>query len=391
MSGPVAIIHSIPISYQHLLFSELAGTGLEFEVLFTAAASVHRPERIRLDEATYRFRVGYEGYYEEAPPLHSFLFVLKSLESLRPSVVIIPGWSDAAAWAAWLWALTRRRPRILWMESTAEDHQRTMWKELFKRIYVKPFHLAHVYGTKSKEYMCELGFSAERVLTGRVLVNNGLFAPGECARSRATRRILYVGRLAAEKNLETLLRAFRIALSRQTPARLSLVLVGSGPEESRLRALAAALGIQDHVEFRGAITQDGLPPIYQSADVLVLPSVSEPWGLVVNEAMLCGLPAIVSDRCGCAPDLITPGTGWTFPPLDAEGLARRLIEVAGMPEQKLSEMGRAARMRALAYSPAKCARSVVSCVEHARRRGRAHAVSQDSQRDAHSAYHSNAR
>ncbi len=367
MSETVAVVHNIPISYQHLLFSELARMGLPVEVLFTAARSVHRPENVPLAEAAYRFRIGFGGDYENAPHLRSFLFVFRALEEIQPVAVIIGGWSDAAACGAWMWALARRKPRILWTESTAGDRRRLGLKERVKRLYVKPFDIAHVYGSRSREYMRGLGFPDDRIVTGRILVNDALFAPvnRDELRIRRGRVVLYVGRLSAEKNIETLLRAMQRALSHGARGRLSLRLVGSGPEEDRLRTLSAELGLLDVVEFEGFVPQARLPAVYHSADVLVLPSLSETWGLVVNEAMLCGLPAIVSDRCGCAPDLVTPSTGWTFPAPDVEALAGCLIGAAELPEQALSDMRSAARRRALAYSPAACATSVIACVQRA--------------------------
>ena len=90
--------------------------------------------------------------------------------------------------------------------------------------------------------------------------------------------------------------------------------------------------------------------------------MSEPWGLTVNEGMLCGLPAIVSQRCGCARDLINPGTGWSFHPRDSAGFARILEEVAAMPLNDLRVMGKNAAALARNYSPENCARIVMECL-----------------------------
>jgi glycosyltransferase involved in cell wall biosynthesis len=108
------------------------------------------------------------------------------------------------------------------------------------------------------------------------------------------------------------------------------VFVGSGELEPALRADAEALGARAH--FAGFKNQSELPRYYAAADVLVLPSDGgETWGLVVNEAMACGLPAIVSDAVGCAPDLIEEGrTGFTFPVGDCAQLALRLESLAEM-------------------------------------------------------------
>lgn len=360
----VAIVHCIPIGYQHALFTELARQGLRFTVLYTAGASRQRLEVPDLSKAAYQYRIGFKGSYENASGWRSFVFVLKSLNQIRPAAVIIGGWSDAASWAAWLWGGMRRRPRILWMESTECDHPRAASKERIKTIFLHRCHMAHVYGTKSKEYLVKLGMPESRIETGRALVDADLFSPPKARRSHSgpERVVLYVGRFSTEKNLPTLLRAMQICLSQRCKSRLILALVGYGPQEDELRALSVQLGIADAVQFWGPATQDKLAALYRTADVLVLPSLSEPWGLVVNEAMLCGLPVLVSSRCGCAADLVRPETGWTFSPADVDSLASLLVEVSDLPEALLLEMGRAARQRALAYTPSEIASSIISYV-----------------------------
>src|ERR1035441_6578083 len=108
-------------------------------------------------------------------------------------------------------------------------------------------------------------------------------------------------------NLEFGLEALQ-RLSIEARQELLLRIVGYGPLEGSLRLKAESLGLNDIVQFAGPRKHSQLPEVYHSADVLLLPSTSEPWGLTVNESMLCGLPAIVSQRCGCARDLVNPGT-----------------------------------------------------------------------------------
>jgi len=129
---------------------------------------------------------------------------------------------------------------------------------------------------------------------------------------------------------------------------IHLLFVGSGELDAELRAncnvvfdqensiLTSDLssltsGTRPRASFAGFLNQTEVSDAYVAADVLVLPSESETWGLVVNEAMASGLPAVISDAVGCAPDLIVHGdTGFTFPACDARALATRLVEIAGM-------------------------------------------------------------
>jgi glycosyltransferase involved in cell wall biosynthesis len=111
----------------------------------------------------------------------------------------------------------------------------------------------------------------------------------------------------------------------------------------------------------GFVNQSELPAVYGSADLLVLPSDGqETWGLVVNEAMACGIPAVVSDAVGCGPDLIEPGrTGATFPLGDVAALASAIDNVLAFDAEP-SRRHLAAKMAA--YSPARAATAIVDAM-----------------------------
>lgn len=140
--------------------------------------------------------------------------------------------------------------------------------------------------------------------------------------------VLYVGRLSAEKDVMVLIKAF--SRLRATCPEAHLLLAGGGPEEQPLRLLASELG--GDVRFLGFTERDKLSELFEACDVLVLPSKSEPWGLVVNEAMLFEKPVIVSDHIGAAPCLVKEGVnGYVFPVGGADLLAQRLEHLARNP------------------------------------------------------------
>jgi glycosyltransferase involved in cell wall biosynthesis len=359
----VAIIHNIPVSYKHLLFSELVRIGLDFEVLFLASGSADRIEVPDLLSAPYRSRVGFQGGYEALPSWHTVSYVWRSLSEIQPSAVVISGWSDVGVWTAKLWCIFHRRPHILWAESNHFDHRRVFWKELIKATFVRGFDAAQVYGTTSGEYLVELGFNSRMIWSNRAVADVELFRHVEQVglRNDSRKVILFVGRLAPEKNLEFVLEAVQ-RLSLEARHELLLRIVGYGPLEASLRLKAEGLGLSDVVEFAGPRKHNQLPEVYRSADAFLLPSTSETWGLTVNEGMLCGLPAIVSQRCGCARDLISPGTGWSFDPRDSAGLVRILETVAAMSFDDLRAMGKTAAALARNFSPVNCAKIVMECV-----------------------------
>jgi glycosyltransferase involved in cell wall biosynthesis len=142
-------------------------------------------------------------------------------------------------------------------------------------------------------------------------------------RSKNSPTLLYVGRLSPEKNLLLLLEAFQ-KLSQELPNCI-LKLVGEGPERKDLESAVARLGLAKRVVFVGGLTGSLLFGEYTHATCLVLPSSSEPWGLVVNEALSFGCPVVVSDRCGCVPELVLEGTtGFKFRTFDATDLEEKM-------------------------------------------------------------------
>lgn len=153
----------------------------------------------------------------------------------------------------------------------------------------------------------------------------------------------------------------RAGVRASQPVTFFTVFVGSGELENELRALAARENLRVH--FAGFKNQTELPACYAAADVLVLPSESETWGLAVNEAMACGLPAIVSDAVGCAPDLIEEGrTGFTYPVGDTEQLAARLQAIAEL-KQRGHDFATELAEKMRAYSVAAAVEGTVEAVE----------------------------
>jgi glycosyltransferase involved in cell wall biosynthesis len=142
---------------------------------------------------------------------------------------------------------------------------------------------------------------------------------------------LFCGKLQEKKHPEDILKALEILKNRQQLAPIHLLIVGSGDLEKQLRSRASRLDLP--VSFAGFLNQRELSSAYAASDALVLPSdAGETWGLVVNEAMACGLPAVVSDQVGCAEDLVQPGlTGVVYPCHNLDKLAEAMLSIASNP------------------------------------------------------------
>lgn len=286
----------------------------------------------------------------------------RTLAQLDPDVVAGCGYNLPVMVAAGAWARIHRRGSVLMTESTAVDKRRRRWKEAAKRTLVRRgWHTSLVGGTASREYMLSLGFDDESLFEPYDVVDNAHFArAARQARTAATDwrrrlgladgpRFLFVGRLAPEKNVTRLLGAYaRYRREASRPWRLAIV--GDGPNAGELRSLAESLGLTD-LEWLGFRQLDELPACYALSSCLVLPSIREQWGLVINEAMACGLPVIASTRCGAARDLVTDRNGLLFDPGDGSALTRCLHELASADEEAIGRMAEQSRRLIADRSP----------------------------------------
>jgi glycosyltransferase involved in cell wall biosynthesis len=299
----------------------------------------------------------------------------------RFDALLVPGWNKKSfiqgIRAAW-----RNKVPVL----ARGDSQLTTERSLLKRaIKFLPYRWflpridAHLYvGKRNREYLLHYGVQERQLFFSPHFVDNEFFRARaeklkpERAEIRENWGIapdafvpLFVGKFIPRKRPLDLVKAAQLLLSSssklQAPssllAKLHLLFVGSGELGTELRAncnvvfdanqsvvrspvvsgpVPVVSGRSPIASFTGFLNQTEIPKAYVAADVLVLPSCHETWGLVVNEAMACGIPAIVSDVTGCAPDLIDVDvTGWTFPMSDVTGLAQRIAHFRRCNSQDL--------------------------------------------------------
>ena len=163
--------------------------------------------------------------------------------------------------------------------------------------------------------------------------------------------ILFASKLQKRKHCDHLIEAYNLLLRDHETTGLKpyLVIVGNGEERENLETRCRDLGLTN-VRFTGFQNQSELPRYFRLADIFVLPSRHEPWGLIVNEAMAAGCPVIVSSDVGSGPDLVTDGIeGYIYPVGDIPALTRALGRVLASPEVA-STMGEAARRRIAGWS-----------------------------------------
>jgi glycosyltransferase involved in cell wall biosynthesis len=220
-------------------------------------------------------------------------------------------------------------------------------------------------GSANSAFYREMGVPDDRIFFMPYTIDNARFTEGarlsEGQRKKARGDlgitdddpiVLYSAKLQERKHPDDLLRA--AAHLKDQGVCFHVAMVGSGEMAAELVNLAASLKLEN-VHFRGFVNQSILPQIYGAADVFVLPSENEPWGLAINEAMCAGLPIVASSGVGCVPDLVQECiNGQTFAPGDIEGLANALLPILVDVETR-QRMGAASRDIISRWSYAECA------------------------------------
>ena len=353
----LALLTEIPAPYRIPLFNALA-QQVELRVLFLAERDPRRSfyapheDEWRVDRRV----LGGPELRRGGRWVVLSRGVLRELRRFRPDVVAVGGWNQPAFWLALLYCRVRRIPLLVWIESTARDARSEGAPFAYvRRAMIRGAAGSFVPGTASAEYARSLGMELVEVAPNAI--DASVFERAAVDRSgREDCTFLYVGRLDPEKGLDTLLEAFRVVPGR-------LVLVGSGSEEARLRSFA-----DDRVTFAGPQDRDRLVRSYADADVLVLPSRSEPWGMVLNEAAAAGLSLVATEEAGAAHDLVEDGAnGFRVPAGDVgalRGALRRLADDAALR----ARAGARSRELARRFTPDAWAEGVATAAGRALRR-----------------------
>lgn len=266
--------------------------------------------------------------------------ILNALDQASPEVILCGGYSYVASWQALYWARRNHVSFLLWSESNLQDSRRShAMTEFFKKQFLHRCSAFVVPGRSACEYVRAHGAQETSIFIAPNAVDNELFArAAENARRNgaalrrelglANRYCLFVGRLVREKGVFELLRAYA-NLNQELREEVGLVFVGDGDSRSLLEKESRSIsgGI---IRFTGFAQREQLGAYYGLADMLVLPTYTDTWGMVVNEAMACGLPVIVSRAAGCAADLVRENwSGLLVTPKDVrclESAMRRLME-----------------------------------------------------------------
>lgn len=304
-----------------------------------------------------------------------------------PDVIWVHGYAHLTAWLAFAAARARRLPFLLREDQTLL-HGRDGWRRLAKRALLPLMFRQAVGlypGEENRRYLCEYGVPQQRLYAAPYAVDNDYFrrAASELRGKRDELRselgisddspvVLFVGKLIPKKNPLVLLEAFAEVRRHR---RCWLVFVGDGVLRTEIEARIRSQHIPN-VLVCGFRNQTELPRAYAAADMFVLPSSAhETWGLVVNEAMNFRLPVIVTDKVGCAADLVADGhNGFVVPHDNIQSLAAGLARIVDDAELRMALGARSAEI-VEKYSISRCADAIVgACLASVGANGRIEAA-----------------
>ena len=276
-----------------------------------------------------------------------------------------------------LWACRKHGVPCIVRGTSNHLRRRKAWKRLLHRLLLSQYSALLYIGEGNRRFYRGNGVAAEKLFFTPYCVENQRFTEAEAAfvaQRLAIRRewgipdnavaFMFCGKFISKKRPMDALQALDV-ISKQTDVSESvhLLMVGSGELFDSCKKLVRDRGLP--VTFAGFLNQSEMARAYVAADCQVLPSDNgETWGLVINEGMACGLPAIVSDQVGCHLDLVTRDeTGAVYPTGDVEALASCMGEFA-VDKARLQWMGHKARERVAMYNHEMVVRGTLSALAY---------------------------
>jgi len=364
MTLRLVILTEIISPYRIPLFNALAqSTGVNPHVIFLAETDPNlRQWRVYKEEIGFSHQIlpswrkrlrGYNVLLNRG--------VARALSAASPDAILCGGYSYIASWQALYWARRHNVPFLLWSESNLQDLRRGhLMVESLKAKFLRKCSAFVVPGRSAREYLQAYKIPEDVIFTAPNAIDNNLFAAeaavvredGASFRERLDlphRYFLFAGRLVREKGVFDLLSAYA-KLDSRVRQQIGLLFVGDGASRAQLQEQAASIS-PGVIRFAGFAHREQLARYYGLAQILVLPTYTDTWGLVVNEGMACGLPVIVSRAAGCASDLVKENwNGLLVPPGDVSSLSSAMTYLANRPDLCVT-MGAHSAQHISQYSP----------------------------------------
>lgn len=295
----IIYVTNLPAFYKKRLLNEISQHKKIFVIYVGYSGGNRNRDFFNEDEI-------YESVYLRGSVIFKIIQTILLLRRFLCKEIIIGGWDSIINWA--ILFLCSSEIKSVVVESSVHESCLRGIKKFLKFFFLKHIQKAYVPGKSNINLLKALNYKGEIIKTKGVGIFNIQKQQPYVKRSHVN-KYLFVGRLAYEKNL-----AFLISVFNSIP-QLELNIVGFGAQEIALKEIS-----NSNIHFLGPINNKELYKIYQDNDVFILPSIIEPWGLVVEEALNNGLPVIVSDKVGCAEELVDSSNGLVFVSNDKESL-----------------------------------------------------------------------
>ena len=375
----VVLITEIVSPYRIPVFNEIAkNPEIDLKVFFLAETEPERLWRVETEKIRFPYKM-IPGYRIPLPgrfPVFLNPSLGIALKEEDPEVVICGGYHHPSSLLALRYARKHRKRILLWCESHDQSiHLNAPPFSWYRNYFIRSCNGFLVPGKKSSDFIKSFGVNGRGIWQAPNAVDNDFFSSKareyrlradeeKERRGLPSKIILYVGRLVDSKGIGTLLEAFK-GISNAPD--IGIILVGEGKDKIKYLNYCRKHRLKN-VFFEGFKQQEELPLYYGIADLLVLPSYQEEWGLVLNEAAASGLPLIATNVSGGAHDLIEEEkNGFLVPPGDADLLGQKILILLNHPQLKAS-MGECSRRKVEQFSPARCAEGFANAIFEGRKK-----------------------
>lgn len=331
----VVLVTNIAGPIRFPIYNDLAKNKyISLFILFLAKNDQNRYWNINFNTIKFKFKIlSGRNYYlaKYETPIYINKGLIKEIRNINPDVIVISSYNNISTILSLIYSRIYRKRIVLWTGSHLKSgFFKNLITEMYKKFILKRFDSYITYGSLSVKQLLHYGVKKDKIVEGRNTVDIQWFIDRydklqdvdlqEQKRKYHPINILYVGNLIRHKGVFNLIKAF-MKLKNDY---VGLIIVGEGPDRVLYENYVQNKNVKN-IYFEGYKQKNDLINYYKISDIFVLPSFNEVWGLVVNEAMACCLPVIVSSLAGAAWDLVKDGyNGFRYDPYNVEKLSEKI-------------------------------------------------------------------
>lgn len=322
----ILVITNIIPPYRVPLYNYLNKNLENLKVLFLSITEKNRNWNVNKNKMNFNYEI-LKGKRFELRKGHYTLHInsiINKLKEYNPDIIMLTGYDQPAYWFALNYAKKRKIKVVMWNESTllSSKLQKGIFYKL-KKLFLNKIDMFITSGSKASEYLRFFGISDNKIVTGCNGIDNEWFFKRikEIKKSdqykdlkkkyQNKKVLLFIGRLIKYKGLDII---FEI-LKEIDHSNVHLLILGNGPDKDCLMNLCKNMKLETISDFVGYVQRYELPKYFAISDIFIFPSLLEPWGFVLNEALACGVPSLASKYAGASYDLIKEGiNGYLFDP-----------------------------------------------------------------------------